>query len=160
MRKRSQGAISDTEMAEVMQNIESFLVRRLLIGVQSRNLSRIFLELVSYLRDHSNEPILTVVRNQLSTGRKYWASDEEVRQAAQEGLSITMAAPFSVDSSGTTRRVVQQPGTWGSGGIATFSGAHNAANIGFRMDPDACKLGRSSTRKRTKSLYIRLAISH
>lgn len=80
--KRSQGAISDTDMAEVMQNIESFLVRRLLIGVQSRNLSRIFLELVSYLRDHSHEPILTMVRNQLSTGRKYWASDEEVRQAA------------------------------------------------------------------------------
>jgi alkylated DNA nucleotide flippase Atl1 len=26
---------------------------------------------------------LTVVRNQLSTGRKYWASDEEVRQAAR-----------------------------------------------------------------------------
>jgi len=80
---KSRGRISIAEMVDVMRNIESFLVRRLLIGVQSRNLNRIFLDLVSYLREHSAESVVQVVRLQLSTGRKYWASDAEIRHAAR-----------------------------------------------------------------------------
>jgi alkylated DNA nucleotide flippase Atl1 len=82
--KRDEGVIDDDQMGEILLNVEGFLVRRLLVGVQSRNLNRIFVQLVSYLRQHSDEPVLDAIRYQLSTERKYWASDDDVRTAARK----------------------------------------------------------------------------
>jgi alkylated DNA nucleotide flippase Atl1 len=81
--KRDEGVIDDDQFGVALLNVESFLVRRLLVGVQSRNLNRIFIQLVIYLRQHPEEPILEAVRYQLSTERKYWASDDDVRTAAR-----------------------------------------------------------------------------
>jgi len=77
------GVMDASQMAEILLNVESFLVRRLLVGVQSRNLNRIFVQLVQYLRQHPDEPTLATVRYQLSGERKYWATDDELKSAVQ-----------------------------------------------------------------------------
>lgn len=79
---REKGELDDDEMAEVLLNIESFLVRRLLVGASTRNLNRIFIQVVAQLAEPP-ESTLDAVRYQLSVGRKHWAPDEDVRQAAK-----------------------------------------------------------------------------
>ena len=81
--KKDEKVINDEEMTEILLNVEGFLVRRLLVGVQSRNLNRIFVQLVSYLLQHSDEPVLEAIRYQLSTERKWWATDDDIRTAAR-----------------------------------------------------------------------------
>ncbi len=77
-----EGRLGSDEMAEILLNLESFLVRRLLVGVSTKNLNRIFVQIVAQLRQ-MDPPMLDAVRYQLSTERKFWASDEEVRAAAK-----------------------------------------------------------------------------
>lgn len=79
---REEGVIDGDLMAEVLLNLESFLVRRLLVGVSTKNLNRIFVQIVSHLRQNGGE-LLDAVRYQLSTERKFWATDEEIRAAAR-----------------------------------------------------------------------------
>ena len=78
---REEGRLTADEMAEVLLNVESFLVRRLLVGVSTKNLNRIFVQIVTQLRQ-AEEPVLESVRYQLSTERRFWASDDEFRVAA------------------------------------------------------------------------------
>ncbi len=78
---REESRLDADEMAEILLNLESFLVRRLLVGVSTKNLNRIFVQIVAQLRQ-MDPPMLNAVRYQLSTERKFWASDEEVRAAA------------------------------------------------------------------------------
>jgi len=79
--RRENGAIDADEMGEIVLNLESFLVRRLLVGVSTKNLNRIFVQMVAQL-DETEGSLLEAVRYQLSTERKFWASDEEIRRAA------------------------------------------------------------------------------
>jgi len=74
--------LSADEMEEILLNLESFLIRRLLVGVSTKNLNRIFIQLVGQLQQQDG-PILDAVRFFLSTERKFWASDDEVRSAAK-----------------------------------------------------------------------------
>ena len=78
---REEGRLSADEMAEILLNVESFLVRRLLVGVSTKNLNRIFAQIVGQLRQ-MDPPVLDAVRYQLSTERKFWASDAELQAAA------------------------------------------------------------------------------
>ena len=78
---RENGAIDADEMSEIVLNLESFLVRRLLVGVSTKNLNRIFLQTVGQL-GQTEGSVLEAVRYQLSTERKFWASDDEIRRAA------------------------------------------------------------------------------
>jgi alkylated DNA nucleotide flippase Atl1 len=78
---REEGRLDADQMAEILLNVESFLVRRLLVGVSTKNLNRIFVQIVGQLRQ-AEGPVLDAVRFQLSTERKFWASDDEIRAAA------------------------------------------------------------------------------
>ncbi len=78
---REEDRLDSGEMAEILLNLESFLVRRLLVGVSTKNLNRIFVQIVGQLRQ-MDPPFLGAVRYQLSTERKFWASDQEIRTAA------------------------------------------------------------------------------
>ena len=95
---REDGALDADEMAEVLLNLESFLIRRLLVGVSTKNLNRIFIQLVGQLRQQGG-PVLESVRYYLSTERKFWATDEEVRAAA-------MQRPFYYYGRAEQRRIV------------------------------------------------------
>ena len=59
--------------------IESFLVRRVLFGRAQVNLNRILLGAVREVLDA--ESVDSALRTYLSTGRKYWATDEQIRSA-------------------------------------------------------------------------------
>ena len=78
---REEERLDADEMAEVLLNLESFLVRRLLVGASTKNLNRIFVQIVAQLRQ-TGGPVLDAVRYQLSSERKFWASDDLVRTAA------------------------------------------------------------------------------
>jgi alkylated DNA nucleotide flippase Atl1 len=78
---REEGRLDADQMAEILLHVESFLVRRLLVGVSTKNLNRIFVQIVGQLRQ-AEGPVLDAVRYQLSTERKFWASDDEIRAAA------------------------------------------------------------------------------
>lgn len=95
---REDGSLDAEEMAEVLLNLESFLIRRLLVGVSTKNLNRIFIQLVGQLRQQSG-PVLESMRYYLSTERKFWATDEEVRAATKQ-------RPFYYYGRAEQRRIV------------------------------------------------------
>ncbi|MFC5747971.1 DUF262 domain-containing protein [Actinomadura rugatobispora] len=76
---REEGHAHDDEVADALAYIESFLVRRLIGGVPTRNLNRIFQRLTVQLS--ADEPLAETVRSALSPARLYWLSDDELRTA-------------------------------------------------------------------------------
>jgi alkylated DNA nucleotide flippase Atl1 len=78
--RRDQGSASANEIACAMLYVESFFVRRLVIGRATANINRILLSVVTEI-DRA-EPVAAEVRRYLSTGRKYYAGDHEIRTAA------------------------------------------------------------------------------
>ncbi len=97
--KQQDGELTDEEVARALLNIESFLVRRLLVGVSTKNLNRIFVQLVAYLRQHTDEPLIDALRYQLSMERKFWASDDDIRLAVR-------SRPFYFYGRAEQRRIV------------------------------------------------------
>lgn len=95
---REEGRLDVDEMAEILLNLESFLIRRLLVGVSTKNLNRIFVQIVGQLRQ-MDPPLIDAVRYQLSTERKFWASDDEIRTAA-------VSRPFYYYGRAEQRRMV------------------------------------------------------
>jgi len=75
---RDEGKISDDQMQQLLLNIESFLVRRLLTGVRGGNLNRIFLRVVKKLIESEPDQLVDVARWELSSERSYWASDSDI----------------------------------------------------------------------------------
>jgi uncharacterized protein with ParB-like and HNH nuclease domain/alkylated DNA nucleotide flippase Atl1 len=70
---------TSAEVLEALSYVESFLIRRMISGVPTNNLNRVFSALVPQL---SNElPIAEAVRHALSGARKYWPSDRRLRSA-------------------------------------------------------------------------------
>lgn len=78
--RREQGEVTSEQAAAAMLYVESFFVRRLLTGRATNNLNRILLSLVTEMS--AEQPADEAVRAYLSTGRKYYASDDEIRVAA------------------------------------------------------------------------------
>ncbi|CAN5314793.1 DUF262 domain-containing protein [soil metagenome] len=73
------GECSSAEVLDALSHVESFLVRRMIAGVPTNNLNRVFSALVPQL---SNElPIAEAVRQALSGPRKYWPTDRRLRSA-------------------------------------------------------------------------------
>ena len=77
--RRDQGSATSEQIAAAMLNVESFFVRRLLIGRATKNLNRILLGVVTEM--NQDLPVDEAVRAYLSTGRKYYATDAELRNA-------------------------------------------------------------------------------
>lgn len=76
---RSDGKTSDDELADALHIIESYLVRRFLGGRATQGLNRTFREAVAILDE--NEPVDIQLRRWLSTGRKHFHTDDEMREA-------------------------------------------------------------------------------
>ena len=82
-----------------MLYLESFFVRRLIIGRATANINRILLAVVTEMDPAA--PADEAVRAYLSTGRKYYATDAEIRAA-------TPAIPFYLNGRPRQRALVMQ----------------------------------------------------
>jgi hypothetical protein len=97
--RRDQGSATSEQIAAAMLNVESFFVRRLLIGRATANINRILLGVVTEMSQEL--PVDVAVRAYLSTGRKYYASDAELRNALR-------TIPFYLNGRATQRALVLQ----------------------------------------------------
>lgn len=79
--RRARGLADSVEIASAMLYAESFVVRRVLTGKATANLNRILLRAVPEIADQS--PADRALRTYLSTGRKFFATDEQVRAGAR-----------------------------------------------------------------------------
>jgi alkylated DNA nucleotide flippase Atl1 len=77
--RRAKGTATPEQIANAMLYVESFFVRRLLIGRATSNINRILLSVVTEI--DASAPVDEAVRTYLSTGRKYYSSDGELRAA-------------------------------------------------------------------------------
>ena len=64
-----------------MRYLESFFVRRVVVGQATKNINRILLRAVQDIRDQT--PPDEALRDYLSTGRKSFATDAEIRAAVR-----------------------------------------------------------------------------
>jgi len=81
LERRDQGSADNPAIARAMTYVESFLVRRLLVGRTTANINRVLLGSVTELG--TDRPVDEAVRRYLSTGRKYFTGDAELRQAIE-----------------------------------------------------------------------------
>lgn len=84
-------------LREVVNYIESFLVRRQLAGVPTNALNRLFVQFVAQLPQDETFP--QAVRQELSRPRRYWPGDEQLREAIR-------ARPFYFSGRGPQRRLI------------------------------------------------------
>src|ERR1700722_3091305 len=96
---RDEGRETSDDIARAMLYLESFFVRRLVIGRATANLHRILAALVTEI--DKNKPVAEEIRVSLSTGRKYYASDEEIVGALQ-------GIPFYLNGRANQRKLVLQ----------------------------------------------------
>jgi uncharacterized protein with ParB-like and HNH nuclease domain/alkylated DNA nucleotide flippase Atl1 len=96
---RDQGNATSEQIARAMLYLESFFVRRLVIGRATANLNRILSTLVTEI--DKSKPVDEEIRASLSTGRKYYASDDEVASAVS-------AVPFYLNGRANQRKLVLQ----------------------------------------------------
>lgn len=99
MDRRERGDSSSAQIASAMLSVESFLVRRLLIGRATANINRTLLATTSEVRDE--EDVAAAVHRYLSTGRKYFASDKEI-------ASSLTTVPFYLNGRSNQRKLVLQ----------------------------------------------------
>lgn len=95
--RREQGRSTSAEIAQAMLYLESFLVRRLLIGQATKNNNRILSRAV--IEVQNADDIAVAVHRYLSTGRKYYATAAEVEAAAKR-------VPFYLNGRGLQRKLV------------------------------------------------------
>lgn len=99
MDRRDRGDSTSAQIAAVMLSVESFLVRRLLIGRATANINRTLLATTSEVRDEDD--VAAAVHRYLSAGRKYFASDREV------AVSLS-TVPFYLNGRSNQRNLVLQ----------------------------------------------------
>jgi alkylated DNA nucleotide flippase Atl1 len=96
---REQGKAASAEIARAMLYLESFFVRRLMTGQATNNLNRILLSAVTEM--DTSRPADEAIRTYLSTGRKSYATDEEVKDAASR-------IPFYLNGRAPQRKLILQ----------------------------------------------------
>lgn len=96
---REQRKATSDEIAHAILYLESFFVRRLIIGRATANLNRILYSMVSEI-DRSM-PIDEAIRVYLSTGRKYYASDDDIATAVS-------TIPFYLNGRSEQRKLILQ----------------------------------------------------
>ncbi|MEU2614135.1 DUF262 domain-containing protein [Micromonospora sp. NPDC007271] len=97
--RRQQGTATSEQIASAMLYVESFFVRRLLIGRATANINRILLAIVTEM--DTSLPVDEAVRAYLSTGRKYYASDATVRAAVR-------SIPYYLNGRAHQRKLILQ----------------------------------------------------
>lgn len=78
--RRSQGGASDDEVAHALLLMESYLVRRVVTGRATAGLNRVLLRAVPEIAGRT--PVDQALRTYLSVGRKFFATDDQVRAGA------------------------------------------------------------------------------
>lgn len=96
---RDRGAATSEDIARAMLYLESFLIRRIIIGQATNNLNRILTGLVSEI--DKSKPVADAIRLSLSTGRKYYVGDEQLANAAR-------SIPFYLNGRSGQRKLVLQ----------------------------------------------------
>jgi alkylated DNA nucleotide flippase Atl1 len=79
--RREEGIESAEAVAETLRVVESFLVRRVLVGRATTGINRILLAASSEIR--ADKPSSDTIRDYLSTGRKTYGTDAEIDAAIQ-----------------------------------------------------------------------------
>lgn len=79
--RRASGTAANDEVVRALTYLESYFVRRIVIGRATANLNRTLLQAVAAISDADH--IDVALREYLSRGRKYFATDQQVREAAQ-----------------------------------------------------------------------------
>lgn len=82
LRRRDLGAVTSSDAAQALATIESYLVRRLVVGHSTQGLNRVFPQLRNQLTEET--PIADQVFKLFSTGRRHFATDDEIRRAVVE----------------------------------------------------------------------------
>ncbi|MGV9980593.1 GmrSD restriction endonuclease domain-containing protein [Micromonospora wenchangensis] len=95
--RRDRGTATSEQIATAMLYLESFFVRRLLIGRSTMNINRILLAVVTEM--DRELPVHEAVRKYLSTGRKHWASDTSLR-------AMVRSIPFYLNGRANQRNLV------------------------------------------------------
>ncbi|MEV0330770.1 DUF262 domain-containing protein [Micromonospora echinospora] len=95
--RRDQGTATSADIASAMLYLESFFVRRLLIGRSTMNINRILLSVVTEM--DKDLPVDQAVRAYLSTGRKHWAPDASLR-------ALVRTIPFYLNGRASQRSLV------------------------------------------------------
>ena len=91
------GLLGVEGLREVASYIESFLVRRHLAGVPTNALNRLFVQFVGQLPQDEGFP--QAMRHELSRQRRYWPSDDQLREAIR-------TRPFYLSGRGPQRKVI------------------------------------------------------
>lgn len=97
--RRDRGEATSEQIARAMLYVESFLVRRLLIGRATTNNNRILARAAVEVRGAPE--VDAAIHHYLSSGRKYYATDAEVQAAASQ-------VPFYLNGRGPQRKLVLQ----------------------------------------------------
>jgi alkylated DNA nucleotide flippase Atl1 len=95
--RRAKGTATSAQIARAMHYVEAFVVRRLLTGRATTNLNRILLGAVTEMP--TDVDVDVAVRVYLSTGRKYYATDQELRQGIR-------ALPFYLNGRPNQRKLI------------------------------------------------------
>jgi alkylated DNA nucleotide flippase Atl1 len=82
---------------DVVSYIESFLVRRQLVGIPTNALNRLFVQFVENLPQDETFP--QALRQELSRQRRYWPGDEQLRE-------VIRARPFYLSGRGPQRKII------------------------------------------------------
>ena len=94
---RERGLLTVEGMREVVSYIESFLVRRQLAGIPTNALNRFFVQFVEHLPQDESFP--QALRQELSRQRRYWPTDEQLRDAIR-------TRPFYFNGRGPQRMLI------------------------------------------------------
>ena len=79
LEERERGAATSAEVARAMRYLESYFVRRVVIGRATDNMNRVLLAAPQSMRE-SDEPVDLALRRYLSGENKHWATDDELRR--------------------------------------------------------------------------------
>jgi alkylated DNA nucleotide flippase Atl1 len=88
---------TETDLIEALAYIESFLVRRHLVQVPTKQLNRLFVDAIDQLP--GDQPLAEAIRFVLSGERRYWATDDQIRQAVR-------TAPFYLMGRADQRKLI------------------------------------------------------
>lgn len=95
--RRERGEATSAEIAAAMLVVESYLIRRVLIGKATANLNRILLR--AAIEITGKAPVDAAVRTYLSNGRKFFATDEQVR-------TLVRTVPFYYSGRSPQRKLI------------------------------------------------------
>ncbi|OMH36878.1 DUF4268 domain-containing protein [Tersicoccus sp. Bi-70] len=79
--RRAAGTATNEEVERALSYLESYFVRRIVIGRATSTLTRTLLQAVGAITDA--DKIDVALRDYLSRGRKYFATDSQIREAAR-----------------------------------------------------------------------------